>query len=176
MGSAAQGGNVRTRLPGRGITSSAARASASANDVCRKDRGDGLTVDRRLESPAKKMALVAGVFIVAPDVRISILAMGSPMRPYTLTQTDQSFSKSYLQAGRAIRFCGMRSPGRAGTAISCKGLPSINPVFQHEHRAPRRGRISRMTPVNILGAYRVILSPDIGQCLTLILAWVANVG
>lgn len=104
MGSAAQGGNVRTRLPGRGITSSAARASASANDVCRKDRGDGLTVDRRLESPAKKMALVAGVFIVAPDVRISILAMGSPMRPYTLTQTDQSFSKSYLQAGRAIRF------------------------------------------------------------------------
>lgn len=106
MGSAAQGGNVRTRLPGRGITSSAARASASANDVCRKDRGDGLTVDRRLESPAKKMALVAGVFIVAPDVRISILAMGSPMRPYTLTQTDQSFSKSYLQAGRAIRFLG----------------------------------------------------------------------
>ena len=104
MGSAAQGGNVRTRLPGRGITSSAVRASASANDVCRKDRGDGLTVDRRLESPAKKMALVAGVFIVAPDVRISILAMGSPMRPYTLTQTDQSFSKSYLQAGRAIRF------------------------------------------------------------------------
>ena len=104
MGSAAQGGNVRTQLPGRGITSSAARASAPANDVCRKDRGDGLTVDRRLESPAKKMALVAGVFIVAPDVRISILAMGSPMRPYTLTQTDQSFSKSYLQVGRAIRF------------------------------------------------------------------------
>jgi hypothetical protein len=108
MGSAAQGGNVRTQLPGRGITSSAARASAPANDVCRKDRGDGLTVDRRLESPAKKMALVAGVFIVAPDVRISILAMGSPMRPYTLTQTDQSFSKSYLQVGRAIRFLSKR--------------------------------------------------------------------
>ena len=50
------------------------------------------------------MALVAGVFIVAPDVRMSILAMGSPMRPYTLTQTDQSFSKSPLQTGRAIRF------------------------------------------------------------------------
>ena len=118
MGSAAQGGNVRTQLPGRGITSSAARASASANDVCRKDRGDGLTVDRRLESPAKKMALVAGVFIVAPDVRISILAMGSPMRPYTLTQTDQSFSKSYLQVGRAIRFL------VAGPAFSPFQMPS----------------------------------------------------
>ena len=57
--------------------------SASANDVCRKDRRDGLTVNRRLESPAKKMALVADVFIVAPDVRMSILAVGSPMRPYT---------------------------------------------------------------------------------------------
>ena len=50
------------------------------------------------------MALVAGVFIVAPDVRMSILAMGSPMRPYTLTQTDQSISKFPLQTGRAIRF------------------------------------------------------------------------
>ena len=104
MGGAAQGGNVQTRLPSRGIASSAARTSASANDVCRKDRGDGLTVDRRLESPAKKMALVAGVFIVAPNVRMSILAMGSPMRPHTLTQTDQNTSKSTLQTGRAIRF------------------------------------------------------------------------
>ena len=104
MGGAAQRGNVRTQLPSRGITRSAARTSASVNDVCRKDRKDGLTVDRRLESPAKKMALVAGDFIVALDVRMSILAMGSPMRPYTLTQTDQSFAKSYLQAGRAIRF------------------------------------------------------------------------
>lgn len=50
------------------------------------------------------MALVAGVFIVAPDVRMSILAMGSPMRPHTLTQTDQNTSKSPLQTGRAIRF------------------------------------------------------------------------
>ena len=78
--------------------------SASANDVCRKDRRDGLTVNRRLESPAKKMALVADVFIVAPDVRMSILAVGSPMRPYTLTQTDQNTSRSPLQTGRAIRF------------------------------------------------------------------------
>lgn len=104
MGGAAQRGDVRARLPSRSITSSAARASASANDVCKKDRGDGLTVNRRLESQAKKMAPVAEVFIAAPDVRISILAMGSPMRPYTLTQTDQRLSKSYLQAGRAIRF------------------------------------------------------------------------
>lgn len=76
MGGAAQGGNVRARLPSRSITRSVARTNASANHVCRKDRGDGLTVDRPLESPAKKMALVAGVFIAAPDVRISILAMG----------------------------------------------------------------------------------------------------
>lgn len=57
----------------------------------------------RLESPAKKMALVAGVFIVAPDVRMSILAVGSPTRPHTLTQTDQNTLKSCLQTGRAIR-------------------------------------------------------------------------
>ena len=50
------------------------------------------------------MALAAGVFIVASDVRMSILAMGSPMRPYTLTQTDQNTLKSCLQTGRAIRF------------------------------------------------------------------------
>jgi len=94
--------------------------------------------------------------------------------PCTEVACSQFFGRGRLTPGNGL-FCGMRSPGRAGTAISCKGLPSINPVFQHEHRAPRRGRISRITPVNILGAYRVILSPDIGQCLTLILAWVANV-
>ncbi len=75
-----------------------------ANDVCRKDRKDSLTVDRRQESPVKKMTLAADGFILAPDVRMSILAMGSPKRPYTLTQTDQGTSKSHLQTGRAIRF------------------------------------------------------------------------
>lgn len=50
------------------------------------------------------MALGAGLFIAAPNARMSILAVGSPMRPYTLTQTDQINSKSTLQTGRAIRF------------------------------------------------------------------------
>lgn len=76
MGGAAPGGNARTQLPSRGITRSAARSRASANDACGKDRKGGLKIDRRLESPANKMALVAEPFIAAPDVRISILAMG----------------------------------------------------------------------------------------------------
>lgn len=50
------------------------------------------------------MALVAGVFIVAPDVRMSILAVSKLTRPHTLTQTDQNTVKSCLQTGRAIRF------------------------------------------------------------------------
>lgn len=50
------------------------------------------------------MALVADVFILAPDVRMSILTMGTPMRPYTLTQTDQSSSNFPSQTGRTIRF------------------------------------------------------------------------
>jgi hypothetical protein len=51
------------------------------------------------------MALVAGLFIVAPDVRMSILAMGgSPMRPYTLTQTDQSTLKIPLANGAGHTF------------------------------------------------------------------------
>jgi hypothetical protein len=39
----------------------------------------------------------------APDVRMSILAMGVPMRPNTLKQTDHNTVKSYLRTGRAIR-------------------------------------------------------------------------
>lgn len=34
---------------------------------------------------------------------MSILAVGSPMRPQTLTQTDQIIQKSSLQTGQAIR-------------------------------------------------------------------------
>jgi hypothetical protein len=55
-------------------------------------------------SAVKKMALAADGFILAPGVRMSILAMGSPMGPYLLTQTDQGTSKSHLQTGRAIGF------------------------------------------------------------------------
>ena len=65
---------------------------------------DGLTVDRRLESPAKKMALVAGVFIVAPNARMSILAVSMLTRPYTLTQTDQNISKILLANGAGHTF------------------------------------------------------------------------
>lgn len=49
------------------------------------------------------MVLDTDLIIAAPGVRMSILAMGLPMRPYTLTQTDQNTVKSYLQTGRAIR-------------------------------------------------------------------------
>lgn len=50
-----------------------------------------------------ELALDAVAIFAAPDARMSILAMGSPMRPYTLAQTDQNTVKSYLQTGRAIR-------------------------------------------------------------------------
>ena len=50
------------------------------------------------------MALVAGVFIVAPDVRMSILAIGSPMRPYTLTQTESEQFKIPLANGAGHTF------------------------------------------------------------------------
>ncbi len=60
------------------------------------------------------MALAADVFIAAPDARISILATGLLVRPYTLTQTDQITSKSCLQTGRAIRFlCVLEETGGA---------------------------------------------------------------
>lgn len=87
-------------------------AAREPNEVCRKDRKDGLRVDRRLESPAQKMALHAGPLIAAPDARMSILAVGMLTRPHTLTQTPQNTVKSYLQTGRAIRFCS--SPCGAG--------------------------------------------------------------
>lgn len=89
------------------------------------------------------MALVAGVFIVAPDVRMSILAMGSPMRPHTLTQTDQKTVKSYLQTGRAIRsfialsVAAMRLNSGHSAGLAAK--PKADGVD-----APRRHRCARV--------------------------------
>ncbi len=94
MGCPAQGNWFRPQLPGGCVIGSATYKERVANEVCRKDREDGLTVERRLESPAKKMAPVAEVFIGALNVRMSILAMSLLMRPYTLTQTDQNTVKS----------------------------------------------------------------------------------
>ena len=56
---------------------------------------------------------------------MSILAMGSPMRPHTLTQTDQNTVKSYLQTGRAIRSFIARDQTRntAGMAKNGTFLP-----------------------------------------------------
>jgi hypothetical protein len=59
------------------IGSATRQARAQPNEVCRKDRKDGLTVNRHLENPAQKMAFNADPFIAAPDARMSILAMGS---------------------------------------------------------------------------------------------------
>ena len=67
------------------------------------------------------MALAAGVFIVTPDERMPILVMGSPMRPHTLTQTDQSNSKSPLQTGRAIRSFARHAPTHEETMRSGDG-------------------------------------------------------
>jgi hypothetical protein len=39
------------------------RPQSVGYDVCRKDREDGLTVERRLESPIKKMAFTAEPFM-----------------------------------------------------------------------------------------------------------------
>ncbi len=50
-----------------------------------------------------ELALDAVGIFGASDARMSILAVGSPTRPYTLTQTDQNTVLSYLQTGRAIR-------------------------------------------------------------------------
>ena len=77
-----------------------------------QDCEDGLTVGRRLESPAKKMAPVAEVFIGALNVRMSILAMSLLMRPYTLTQTDQNTVKSSCDgAGHTFFMCGKKGNG-----------------------------------------------------------------
>ena len=56
---------------------------------------------------------------------MSILAVGSPMRPHTLTQTDQNTVKSYLQTGRAIRSFIARDQTRntAGMAKNGTFLP-----------------------------------------------------
>jgi hypothetical protein len=59
LGNFAQGNRFRPQLPGSGVNSSAAHQRAWPNEVCRKDRKDGLRVDRRLESPVLKMALDA---------------------------------------------------------------------------------------------------------------------
>lgn len=85
------------------------------------------------------MALVAGVFIVAPDVRMSILAMGSPMRPHTLTQTDQNTSKSPLQTGRAIRFFGY---AMGITAPRLKGV-AAHPIKTSRSGSRRETGIAR---------------------------------
>jgi hypothetical protein len=50
-----------------------------------------------------ELALDAVAVIGASSARMSILAMGLPMRPHTLTQTDQNTVESHLQTGRAIR-------------------------------------------------------------------------
>jgi len=88
MGGAAQGGYAQTWLPSHIIIGSATRTSASANDVSRKHQGMGLTVPSASGEPGQKMALVAKVFIAAPDVRIPNLAIGWPMKPYAVTRTD----------------------------------------------------------------------------------------
>lgn len=56
------------------------------------------------------MVLDTDLIIAAPGVRMSILAMGLPMRPYTLKQTVQNTVKSsckrggpYVQAPRGDR-------------------------------------------------------------------------
>jgi hypothetical protein len=45
------------------------------------------------------MVLDTDLIIAAPGARMSILAMGLPMRPYTLTQTDQNTVKSSCKRG-----------------------------------------------------------------------------
>ena len=45
------------------------------------------------------MVLDTDLIIAAPGVRMSILAMGLPMRPYTLTQTVQNTVKSSCKRG-----------------------------------------------------------------------------
>ncbi|MEG3174456.1 hypothetical protein U1708_19795, partial [Sphingomonas sp. ZB1N12] len=51
---------IHSLLPWRPIDSDFDQMrNCNANEVCRKDRKDGLRVDRRLESPVPKMALDA---------------------------------------------------------------------------------------------------------------------
>jgi|LakMenEpi03Aug12_release.lakeMendotaPanAssembly.Ray.scaffolds.fasta_scaffold250942_4 hypothetical protein len=50
------------------------------------------------------MALAADRFIVTPGAQMSIVAVASRTKLYTLTQSDQGTSKSHLQTERAIRF------------------------------------------------------------------------
>lgn len=52
------------------------------------------------------MALDAEVFIVAPNVRMSILAVSKLTRPYTLTQTAQNTVKSSCNRGGPYVFYG----------------------------------------------------------------------
>jgi len=46
-----------TQLPSGCVIGSATYKERVANEVCKKDREDGLTVERRLESPGKKWHL-----------------------------------------------------------------------------------------------------------------------
>jgi hypothetical protein len=60
-------------------------------------------------------------------VGVSILAVGSPTRPYTLAQTNQIIRKSHLQTGRAIRSFSSSPSARIGRSNAAH-----NPVRNHD--------------------------------------------
>lgn len=83
----------------------------------RKDREDGLTVERRLESPVKQWHWVPKCFIGAPNARMSNSAMSMLMRPYTLTQTDQKIAKSSCKRGGVYVFGQAVFQGEVGQSL-----------------------------------------------------------
>jgi hypothetical protein len=64
-----------------------------------KEQKDGLTVNRRLDSPEITLEHNAGWPVPTPDARMLTLAVSRRTRLDTLTQTDRNIPKSSLQTG-----------------------------------------------------------------------------
>ena len=101
MGGVAQRSAIRAVLWRRGKLGNWLLGCAAC-DVCEWN-GDGLTVDRRSDSPSVEMVLGNRVGYRGSERADIHLGHGMTVRPNTLKQTVQG-SKNHLQAGRAIRF------------------------------------------------------------------------